>query len=285
MAAQKTDSAVLWVLCTAGCRLKAILSVFKDSQVFNTGHEAWCCDRCAHRDGRTSDAVLETSISYLRTNSESNKIILLSKIVSVPGPQQFYELSRSPICDERLKALKKRLFFLRNELWKTFNLPSNTLQSIVLPDEAIDRIVKDIRRFQTMTQLKRAFQAVRFDINSSLLSNHRLMTIVSFIEKYLASTIHMEPSRRGMSRIEHLIIILVDIAQSREHVMPLHAHRSAPKNTQSMQTSPSRGHIHTRSPRKIGLTHKRARDTITDDDSPRKSRTRRQLKRPRRLLK
>jgi hypothetical protein len=286
MAAQKIDPAVLWVLCTAGCRLKAILSVFKDSQVWVTDHKAWCCDHCAHRDGRTPDAVLETSISYLRTNSESNKIILLSKIISVPDPQQYYELSRPPICDERLEVLKKRLYKLRIELWKTYNLPSSSLQSIVLPDEAIDRIVKDIKRIQTVTQLKRALQAVRFDIDSSLLSDHHLTFIVSFIEKCLASSIHMEQPCRGMSPIEHLIVILVGIVHSREHVMPLHTHRSPPKNTQSMQISPSRGHNHTRSPRKIGLTHKRARDslqTITENDSPRKSRTGRQIKRPRRL--
>ena len=55
-AAQKIDPAVLWVLCTIGCRQKALLSIYKDEQMFSSdGHQSWCCDRCAkelmdHRD-------------------------------------------------------------------------------------------------------------------------------------------------------------------------------------------------------------------------------------------
>jgi hypothetical protein len=90
-AAQKLDPAVLWVLCTTGCRRRAMLSIYKDENTFTDNHDSWCCDRCAKRlqsatetlsvrmrqTLETDESILVRSISFLKSDPKSRKVILL----------------------------------------------------------------------------------------------------------------------------------------------------------------------------------------------------------------
>ena len=90
-AAQKVDPAVFWVLCTVGCHRKAMLSIYKDENTFSESHQSWCCDRCVkhllsqsgvlgekmRQDLETDHSHLERSISFIKSDPKSHKIILL----------------------------------------------------------------------------------------------------------------------------------------------------------------------------------------------------------------
>jgi len=90
--AQKVDPAILWVLCTVGCCRKAMLSIYKDENTYLDSHQSWCCDHCAkhllsrpgalgekmRQDLETDHSCLERSISFLKSDPKSHKIILLN---------------------------------------------------------------------------------------------------------------------------------------------------------------------------------------------------------------
>jgi hypothetical protein len=205
IAVQKIDPAVLWVLCTIGCRNRAILSIYKDGQTFHDTHRGWCCDRCAKRHVDTvrsgpseighmaKDAdVLKSSVSFLQMDPASNKIILLSPTDFVTQPTEF-TIPRLPVCQERREELKKRIYVVRKKWWDLLNFQSVTLPNMLLPDEVINHIVQEIRKITSVQALRNELRIAKFDDESSLLPSNVVPLLYTFIEQCLHANVHLEP--------------------------------------------------------------------------------------------
>ena len=187
---QKIDPAVLWVFTTTGCRHRVFQTIFREpgDGVFSDSRQGWCCDGCAYRRGFHVETVvapgitLGNSVSYLRTDP-SNKIILLSKPREVV-PHNPNEPRREIISSERKKSLQKDL-----ENWRRMKLKELKLQhavpSIVLPDQVLSRIVKNVRHIVTFPQLLATLRDAHWDLKSSLLSEIDLVGVFAWIEESL----------------------------------------------------------------------------------------------------
>jgi superfamily II DNA/RNA helicase len=201
--AQKIDPCVLWFLCTSGCRPRAALTVFRDHELFENKHKSWCCDPCAHQcglPGRTtlaSGVPLEVTMSYLRTNPDSNKIILLGSAISVVSKAQI-QPNRPSICTKRLEVLQRVLYKWRTLVFNDSGLPTHLSKSLVLPDSVLEYLVKHVTRIVTVHQLQTELKATRFDIHSSLIKSHHLPWLLEVINTSLTKTLPMETEERGI---------------------------------------------------------------------------------------
>jgi len=205
-AAQKVDPAVLWVLCTVGCRHRAILSIYKDEMAFDLAHRSWCCDRCAkaltdqsqvHSDTlksqlRKDAELLDSTAAFLRTDPTSCKIILISNRHIVTQNAERFEIPRLPVCKERRVLLKSRLYAVRYKWWKLLNLPSFTTPQMILPDDVIEHLIQSVRRIHCQYSLERELQAARFDVASSLMPSNLVPILYQLIDKVLCSSAHLE---------------------------------------------------------------------------------------------
>jgi len=217
-AAQKVDPAVLWVLCTAGCRRKAMLSIYKDENTFSDRHQSWCCDRCAKcrlsRSGALGEKMrhdlemdhsrLERSISFLKSNPKSHKIILLDNENVLHQQSAVFELPSLPVNELRRNQLKKRLYAARESIMVRAGIPSLVTPEMVIPDAVIDHVVQSIRKINSERSLEEHFQAAKFDISSSLIANGRasIPSLYRFITEVLRKSAHLERSS-GSHPIQH----------------------------------------------------------------------------------
>lgn len=205
-AAQKVDPAVLWVLCTVGCRHRAILSIYKDEMIFSDTHQSWCCDRCAKRllnqpqnlsdmlkDQLHEDAeLLDSTVAFLRTDPKSNKIILISNKDIITQTAERFEMPRLPICKERRDELRRRLYIIRDRWWQLLDLPSLTIPHMILPDSVIESIIRAIRRINSPYSLEKELQTADFDVGSSLMPRHLVPLLYKLMDDILRSNAHLE---------------------------------------------------------------------------------------------
>jgi superfamily II DNA/RNA helicase len=218
-AAQKLDPAVLWVICTMGCRRKAMLSIYKDENTYTDNHRSWCCDRCAKRllgepgtlfdrvqqDIETDKTLLARSISFLKSDPKSQKVILLDE-KTLLGPQSaVFELPSLPITKHRRNQLKKRLCAARASIIARAGLPSLLTPEMVLPDAVIDHILQGIRKVRSADSLEQLFREVNFDIGSGLIPEGKasLPALYRFIQETLIRSAHLEESNDKPPAVNH----------------------------------------------------------------------------------
>ena len=221
-AAQKIDPAVLWVLCTVGCHNKAILSIYKDAEIFNDVHKSWCCDNCAKRslsDPPTdTDAyeqptipptslraqlhadkdLLESSVAFLRTDPRSNKIVLLSNRNIATSSALSFGPRRSAVSKLQKATLKAHIQDVRVRLWKHMRY-SLVTPEMILPDAPIDLIIQRIRSITSEGSLERVFREAKFDLSSSMLPDDTFKQLLDLINRSLAATVGPETSQTPVS--------------------------------------------------------------------------------------
>jgi len=216
-AAQKVDPAVLWVLCTVGCRRRAMLSIYKDENTFSDNHRSWCCDRCAKqlmsrlgflpnqlRQHLTSDRrLLETSAAFLGTDPKSHKIILLENKDIINQQASIFELSRLPVNGVRKIKLKKRLEAVRESILLRIGVSSLITPEMVMPDAVIEHILKAIRKINSPKSLEQSFRAAHFDLDCSLIpgGTASIPSLYNFINNALSDSAHLEASMRAVKVI------------------------------------------------------------------------------------
>jgi hypothetical protein len=210
-AAQKLDPAVLWVLCTMGCRRRAMLSIYKDENTFTDNHRSWCCDRCAKRlqsapgtlsarvrhDLETDELILAKSISFLKSDPKSHKVILLDDKTLLDPQSAVFELPSLPVNKQRRHLLKKKLRAARGTITARAGLPSLVTPDMVLPDAVIDGIAQGIRKVHSADSLEQLLRTVNFDIDSSLIPDGKasIPALYRFIQEALIQSAHLEESR------------------------------------------------------------------------------------------
>jgi hypothetical protein len=210
-AAQKLDPAVLWVLCTMGCRRRAMLSIYKDEHAFTDNHRSWCCDRCAKRlqsapgtvsaqvrqDLETDESILARSISFLKSDPKSHKVILLDHKTLLDPQSAVFELPSLPVNKHRRHLLKKMLRAARVTITARAGLPSLVTPDMVLPDAVIDHIAQGIRKVHSADSLEQLLRTVNFDIDSSLIPDGKasIPALYRFIQEALIQSAHLEESR------------------------------------------------------------------------------------------
>jgi hypothetical protein len=209
-AAQKLDPAVLWVLCTIGCRRRAMLSIYKDENTFTDNHRSWCCDRCAKRlqsapgtlsagvrqDLETDESILVRSISFLKSDPNSHKVILLDHKTLLDPQSAVFELLSLPVNKHRRHLLKKKLRAAREIITTRAGLPSLVTPDMVLPDAVIDHIAQGIRKVRSADSLEQLLRTVNFDIDSSLIPDGKasIPIFYRFIQEALIQSAHLEES-------------------------------------------------------------------------------------------
>jgi hypothetical protein len=136
-------------------------------------------------------------MSYLRTNPDSNKIILLGSAISVGSKAQI-QTKRPSICTKRLEVLQRVLYKWRTLVFNESGLPTHLSKSLVLPDSVLEYLVKHVTRIVTVHQLQTELKATRFDIHSSLIRSHHLPWLLEVINTSLTKTLPMETEERGI---------------------------------------------------------------------------------------
>jgi Helicase conserved C-terminal domain len=196
----KMDPAVLWFLCTVGCRHAAVLKIFQDPEVFSDSHRGWCCDSCAWRRGRdgntmASGVLLKTSISYVRNGDGTQKIILVGKAKQYkPIDPKLQEQRPIVISSQQQDLLKRAMIEWRERMWKGLKLGPFILSSTVLPDKVISHIVQHARRIINIDQLKWQLAKVKYDVDSGVLSSQNLNDLLQLINLvFLQSTTRSMP--------------------------------------------------------------------------------------------
>ena len=186
-AVEKVDPAVLWVIATTGCRHAAILSVFQDPERWQTGHQSWCCDVCAFRNGIDrkefhSGVALEATVAYLRADRDNDKIILLDRLINVLQLDPQYNETRSgDITKAHKEFVDKVIQRWRLKKLEDLALPPSILPCTVLPDKVVWHLTANLKRIVNEQQLFRAFKQLHYDVDSSMLTRRDLRNLLSLI--------------------------------------------------------------------------------------------------------
>ena len=177
--ARKLDPSVLWVLCTTGCRHKALGWIFKDPDVFTTQHKHWCCDNCAAQSGdlsaiQTHGISAAHSISNPTPPPRNNDPQNNPNTVTEPAWQ-------IRIDDQRKARVLHRLESFRQYAWVQMDLP-DTVPEMILSDDAIKDIVNDVRRIVTEAQLLRRLEKSGIRLQSSFLGHREIVQLLMTIQ-------------------------------------------------------------------------------------------------------
>lgn len=189
--AQKIDPAVLWVIATTGCRHKAILEVFRDPDRKKTDHISWCCDVCAYRnnvDGQQmrSRYPLSRSVSYIRTNTGSDKIILIGNVRNPPVPNPALTVQRpQQIGPAHKEYVEKIINKWRVRMLEFRSLSRGIIPSVVLPDKVVLHLAANIKRITNEPQLLKALETQRYDIECAIVTRKELRALLHLIDKAL----------------------------------------------------------------------------------------------------
>jgi len=282
-AAQKVDPAVLWVLCTRGCRRKALLSIYKDDNAFSDYHRSWCCDRCAKRllnepegledhlkqELEADRSLLATSATFLTSDPDTNKIVLLGANI-VNQESSIFEAPRPPVSRVRRSLLKKRLLIARQNIQRLTLTSPLVIPEMILPDSVVDNIVQAIRQITSPDALAAQLRVAQFDITSTLIpfGHEGVESIYLFIDQELRRSAALQAS------MPFLIAILIS---DRQQIPSPTRSRAGPQSSPRRQTvhlihSPKR--INYKSPRKSPSAHKRVLSGPSPTVSPTRKRVR-----------
>ena len=177
--AKKIDPAVLWFVCTEGCRHSIFGSLYNDPKLWDRSHRHWCCDNCVVKEGSDLSKITTAGFSAARSISNPAKITLENAIFVRPQP-------RVPTWDcvitpERTERVRLRLTLARDYIWQELNL-LDTMPAVVLSDKALSEVVKHVNRITSVEYLKLELEKAGLLIQSSLLSEEYLGILFFAIE-------------------------------------------------------------------------------------------------------
>lgn len=208
--AQKIDPGVLWAVTNMGCVHKVFQILFREpgDSAFTDSHKGWCCGFCAKLRGLPADTLvapgvtLGHSIHYLERDPSNNKIIIPPRPqdVAPPVPQP----QREAVSAERKKDLQRTLEGWRNLKFKELCLPPNCVVSLVLPDKVLTRIVNNVRKIVTYSQLLATLREAHWDRGSSLLTEADVTGLFGAMENALEQSLLKEQANKG----QRLVLIV-----------------------------------------------------------------------------
>jgi hypothetical protein len=188
---RKIDPGVLWVIATQGCKWRAFLSLFKDSEALQAGlrrdtPDTWCCSTCALAcdiEPATSMHGIELSASavYQKANPDlvgKNTRRQVRVYCEVPDRSRL-------LCSERGDMLRKVLHEWRDVAFECMELPKSLIPSVIMSDSIIEHIVTHAHRIVTVERLCEELAKAKMDVESSLLSDSYLANMVGRIDKTL----------------------------------------------------------------------------------------------------
>jgi hypothetical protein len=207
-AAEKIDPAVLWIITTTGCRHAALLAVFQDPDRWRTAgtHTSWCCDVCAFRNAvdpkeARCGTPLEATAAYLRANRNTNKIILLDKLIQVSHLSQHPQLGATrpdQITRERKEYLEKVVYRWRRHQLKALELPPSILPCMILPDRVVLSLCTNLKRIANEQQLWRALEQLHYDVDSSMLARKDFRRLLTLMGLALSTTLASQATDKGL---------------------------------------------------------------------------------------
>lgn len=165
---KRLDPAVLWLLCTQGCRHRPFRFILKDPKLFEDKHFYWCCDNCAIADGKDIKTI-SSAVNILNSTPKLN-------VISPP------EITRSgPISPERMERVRLRLTQVREFICQQLPFPY-ILPIMILSDYVRDELVKHLSQIVTVEQLCSQLEKAGIHVKSSLLSEENVREIMSTID-------------------------------------------------------------------------------------------------------
>ena len=179
------DPSLLWFINTVGCRHRCVLSYLKYPDVFDDIlQKSWCCDNCAIRRGPEKLGGLATA------GMSPSESIFAPRLPPRTPPTLPPALPRIA---QRILVLSTTLPRLMEELrrWRQ-QLNTKLLErkqifpgcpvGIVIPDNVIVRIAKDVRTIHEISDLRASLAKANYDCDSSILREKDLTDIFNIID-------------------------------------------------------------------------------------------------------
>ena len=185
--AKKLDPAVLWFICTQGCRHMVLAIVFEDVDVFKRSHRSWCCDWCSfhsEKDDPTKEkttAGISVAISILNPNPPT-------KPTSRPPNNIAIKLRPEIISHRHIQIIKWRLLKLREAIWKNLSYP-DTEPCIVFTDKVLDYLISNIQKAVEPQDLVKILENAGISLQLSLLSETHIFQIHYIIERTVSENV------------------------------------------------------------------------------------------------
>jgi hypothetical protein len=188
-----------------------MLSIYKNENTFTDNHCSWCCDHYAkllqsapgtlsarvYQDLETDESILAKSISFLKSDPKSHKVIMLDHKTLLNPQSAVFELPNLPMNKHRRYLLKKKLYAAHGTITAQASLPSLVTPDMVLPNAVIDHIIQEICKVHLADSLEQLLCTINFDINSSLIPDGKasISALYRFMQDTLIQSAHLKESR------------------------------------------------------------------------------------------